>query len=286
MPLMPTISIHRPLVILCSLLLLLAASCTTAHASNDTGYTISGSLLHFDYQEFSDTGKLLDRETGYIPGLVLGLNKAAGQWLFAGDFSYHRGDTPYTGYTNSGIPITTTTRQNIADIALRAEYWPQTGSEPPYAIYLGAAWRQWQRDILSTTTASGAPVGGLYEIYKWWTGFMGIKGEVFSSADNRLILDIRLQQTFKPTIHVDFHGTYDSANLPLGERLGARLALPWQHKLSGMTTLAIEPYAEYYEFGRSATAPLSKNGSVVGNVYEPLSQTLNYGLTVGVNQRF
>lgn len=269
--------------IFCTLLIIQEVE---AQPQNGIEYSIGGSILHFDYQEFNDSGKLLDREQGFIPGLALGLSNKADQWVFAGDFSYHAGDVPYVGNTNNGIPITTTTRQNIVALGLRAEYSLQSDKGSEYAIYFGTSYHQWERDIRSTTTASGAPVSGLFEIYTWWTGFVGIKSEIYRSGSDSLLFDIRLLQTFNPEIKVFFGNAYDNVKLPLGERWGGRLALPWRYLLDQESSLLIEPYAEYFEFGRSNSAPLTSSGSVVGSVLEPFSQTLNYGLTLGVTRKF
>jgi len=247
-----------------------------AQAENGLEYSLSGSLIHFDYQEFSDAGKLFDREEGFIPGLAFGLSNKADQWVFAGDFAYHTGSVPYTGNTNTGIPIKTTTRQNIWEAGLRGEYWLQSDKGTEYAVYIGTNYHRWERDILSTTTPGGAYVSGLFEIYTWWTGFAGMKGEIYHSGADSLLLDIRLLRTFIPEIKVS---EYDNLKLTLGERWGGRLALPWRSKLNEENGLLVEPFVEYFEFGRSAIDPLT-------GVYEPFSKTLNYGLTAGVTRKF
>ena len=276
----------RHAALLALLLALLFPLSVSAQSVSSTEVSISGSLMHFDYQEFSDYGKQLDREEGYLPGLALGMSQSYEQWLFAGNLDLHRGDTAYTGYTNSGIPINTTTRQNIAGLSLQAEYWLNSVQDGDFAVYFGAGYRQWERDILSTTTASGSPVSGLFETYTWWSGFAGIKTALFDAGYGRCLLDIRIAQTIAPAIQVNFHGNYDNAKLALAERWGGRLALPWRYAIDQSSSVLVEPYAEYHEFGRSSSAPLTSNGTVVGSVFEPASQTLVYGVQVAISQRF
>jgi hypothetical protein len=261
---------------LCTLLALLAPLGAMAQPEKGSELTIAASVLHFGYQEFDDAGKLLDREDGFVPGVVLGLSHTVNRWQFAGDFAYHGGDVVYTGQTNTGIPINTHTRQNIADIAVRAEYWLQSSRGSNFALYLGAGYHHWDRNIQPTTTASGIPVSGLFETYTWWTGFVGAKTEIYESASSRLLLDARLLQTINPTMSVTY-GQGDKVTLALGERLGFRLSLPWRHTLAHSSNLIVESYAESYELGRSA---------IVGGIYEPVSQTINYGLIVGISQHF
>lgn len=270
---------------LCTLIMVLAPLESIAQPEQGSELTIAGSVLNFGYQEFSDTGKVLDREDGYIPGLVLGVSHTINRWLFAGDFSYHGGEVVYTGQTNTGIPISTVTRQNIVDLALRSEYWLQNSKGVEYALYLGAGYHQWNRDI-RPTTANGAPVGGLFETYTWWSGFLGGKTAVYKSEHAQCLFDMRLLQIINPSIYVNFNGLYDNSRLALGERLAIKLSLPWRYAMNHSSSLLVEPFAESYELGRSATAPLTSNGTTVGSVFEPRSQTINYGLVVGLSQHF
>ena len=271
---------------LCALLVLLAPVGAMAWAEEGQELAIGAAVLDFGYQEFSDSGKLLNREDGPIPGLVASLSRSRDRWLLAGDFSYHAGDVTYNGQTNTGVPITTRTDQKIVDMAVRAEYWQATTGGLNYALYLGAGYHRWERDIQPTRTASGAPVGGLFETYEWWLGFLGAKMVLRESGKVRWLLDVRLTRPVNPSITVDFHGLYDNARLDLGERWGARLALPWRYAVSRTAGLIVEPFVESYELGRSATTPLTRNGIVVGTVYEPRSESRNYGLVIGISQRF
>jgi len=246
---------------------------------------ISGSIMNFGYQEFKDTGTLFDREDGYIPGLVLGLSHTTDRWRFAGDFSFYGGDVLYTGQTNTGIPINTQTTQTIFDLSLRTEYWLQNSKGLEYGLYLGAGYHQWDRDI-RPTSVNGAPVSGLFETYTWWTGFVGVKTEWYASENSHCMVDVRLLQIIKPSIYVLFNGLYDNASLALGERMGIKLSFPWRHTMNISSILLVEPFAEAYEFGRSATSSLTSNGAPTGTVFEPRSQTINYGLNVGIVQHF
>jgi len=270
---------------LCALFLALLSLDVMAQPEQGSELTLAGSVLNFGYQEFKDTGTLFDREDGYIPGLVLGLSHTTNRWLFAGAFSFHGGEVLYTGQTNTGIPINTQTVQNIFDFALHTEYWLQHSSGLEYALYLGAGYHHWDRDI-RPTSVNGATVSGLFETYTWWTGFVGVKTEWYASENSHFMVDVRLLQIISPSIYVKFNGLYDNARLALGERIGIKLSLPWRHTLDHSSALLVEPFAETYELGRSATSSLTSNGSATGTVFEPRSQTINYGLNVGIAQHF
>ena len=93
-------------------------------------------------------------------------------------------------------------------------------------------------------------------------------------------------QTISPRIEVHFNNANDNAKLDLGERVGYRIGLPWNFAKDKDFNLILEPYFERYEFGRSATSTLTSNGAPVGTVFEPRSETVNYGLTVGISTFF
>jgi len=271
---------------LCATLVLLAPVGSKAQPQEGSEIEIGASVLNFGYKEFNDSGKLLDREDGNIPGFALRLSHVRKQLLFAGDVSYHGGDVVYDGQTNTGIPITTRTGEKIVDMAVRTEYWQATPGGFNYALYAGAGYRRWERDIRPTRTAAGAPVGELFEIYEWWFGLLGAKLTLSESPRARWLLDARVVRPMNPSTTVEANSLYDKVRLDLGERWGWRLALPWRYGMSQAAGLTVEPFVESFEIGRSATVTAIKNGTPVGTVTEPRSETRNYGLAISVSSRF
>ena len=231
------------------------------------------SANHFEYTEFNDAGKILDREIATLPGLTLAI---LGEWdsMYAlGEFSYKKGTARYSGQTNSGAALQTDTSETIADAAIQAGRWFMPTQFPRYALYGGVGYHQWQRDIKSTPS-----VIGLFETYKWWYGFIGAKGELFKQEHSDWLLDIRVTQPIRPKIVIDFQGAYAvSPELNLGERPGIRVALPWRFHQKEGTTLTIEPYFEQWNLGRSADSSF-RSGSLTLTVHEPESETKNTGI--------
>jgi len=271
---------------LCATLVLLAPVGSKAQPQEGSEIEIGASVLNFGYKEFSDSGKLLDREDANIPGAMLRLSHSRKPFLFAGEVSYYGGDVVYDGQTNTGIPITTRTGEKIIDMAVRAEYWQATPGGFNYALYAGAGYRRWERDIRPTRTAAGTPVGELFEIYEWWFGLLGAKLTLSESPQVRWSLDARVVRPVNPSITVEANSLYDKVRLDLGERWGWRLALPWHFSMSQTAGLSVEPFVESFEIGRSATVTATKNGTPVGTVTEPRSETRNYGLAISVSSRF
>ena len=137
---MYSINRHYLLCELLIMLVLLAPIGAMAQPQESLELSIAGSALHFGYKEFDDSGKVLDREDGFIPGFIFGLSQTTDRWVFASDFAFHGGDVIYTGQTNTGTPITSRTIQSIGDLSMRTEFWPTDNSSFNYGLYLGAGY--------------------------------------------------------------------------------------------------------------------------------------------------
>jgi len=184
------------------------------------------------------------------------------------------------------VPISTTTEQRITDVELLAGYQFRQMSQLTPTLYLGAANHSWRRDIQPTYTASGTPVRGLVETYRWWQAFLGTRISLYEAQSFNWRLDVRLTRMIAPKIEVDYSGLFDTAHLNLGERWGFRLKAPLSFAVQDSTTIVIEPYWDKYSLGRSSTAPLTRQGVVVGAVFEPDSNSSNYGVSLYVRKLF
>jgi hypothetical protein len=275
-----------PLAVLCLLLCTFPVANAFGRAEEGLGLVIGGSSLNFDYREFTEQGRLLDRESGHIPGVMFEVSRSQSRWELAGKLSYHEGGTTYDGQTNGGVPVTTVTKQRLVDVELRAEYGVADAEVTDARLYAGAAHHAWRRDIQSARTALGMPVSGLLETYRWWQVFFGAKKSLVESGRLGWSVDARIARCIAPTIMVDFAGQNDNVRLALGERWGARLALPVHYSMSKSTLLFVEPSLERSALGRSAVVPLTRSGVVIGAVQEPDSSSNSFGLVVGVRQYF
>ena len=242
--------------------------------------TVGFSLKNFGYKEFIGR-EVVDREDGVIPGIVLGLGVSGGNWRIASDFYYNVGDVDYVGQTQSGIPATTKTRAEIVDMTAQVEYWRGGALTGKSVVYAGGGYHYWGRDIKSGRDINGSPVSGLFEIYEWWHGFVGAKGDIVRSGKHRWGADFRVSRTISPTMKVDM-GSFGLVGVgwqtfDLGPKLTWRLSLPWRYRLDERTVVFIDPYTEYWKLGQSP---------VIFGFFEPYSETVNYGVNIGVNSRF
>ena len=226
------------------------------------------SALHFDYQEVDNSGRVLDKEQGGIPGLSLKVGQRVNDWEWESIASYHDGQVPYSGQTNLGTPYNTETREKIGDISLRLGRWFDWNY--PVMPYAGIGYRRWDRDILPGS------VNGLFESYRWNYIWVGSKMMVLEQQSSQVMLDIGLLKPLKPEMHIDFKGTFPISPIVYPEsNLGLRAMLTSSIPLSQNIRLMIEPYFEYWKLGRS---PNISSGTLT--LYEPTSYTRNMGINL------
>jgi hypothetical protein len=238
------------------------------------------SVVDFQYKEFGDDGALLDREDGLLPGVVFGLSRPIGKWVFAVEAAIFDGEIDYEGHTTGGEPITTSSGARIVDLQARAEWWRWKISGWQVAPYGALGYYGWDRDIQPTTTSSGTPVGGVTEYYEWGYAALGAKASI-GGPDSRWTADVRWWRTLDPRLSIDFHGLYDNKVLDLGERPGLRLGLAWQRRFDTHSQVSLEAYHDAWELGRSRDEVLRQGGVPVGIVYEPRSETRHFGVRAG-----
>lgn len=56
------------------------------------------------------------------------------------------------------------------------------------------------------------------------------------------------------------------------------------YSMTSSTALVLEPYLEKYKLGRSSSAPLTRQGVIMGTVFEPDSSSSNYGVVLGIHK--
>jgi hypothetical protein len=265
----------------------MAAALVEAPSGVPSGFGAHASVAvtDFSYRELADSGALLDREDGLLPGMALGASWRSGPWEVAADVGFLGQIADYSGRTSTGIAITTDTSEEMRSGAIRA--WRRLDLAGIAVAPHGAVrYHRWDRSIRSTRTASGTPVNGLFERYEWWTAELGVEVLVLRGERLRAWMDARLFRTLRPTVEIAFENGLDDARLALGERTGHRLSIAASYALTPSVDLRAEPYYEAFGFGRSDAGELTRAGVRAGTVHEPRSETRNVGLAVGASRRF
>jgi len=101
-----------------------------------------------------------------------------------------------------------------------------------------------------------------------------------------LFLDGRLTRTLDPQVDVDFHHTFDSASLDLGERWGWITELAWRHRISPRLSAGLKAFYESWDIGKSELETLTVNDTPAGSVFQPRIENRNYGFIIDLRHHW
>lgn len=261
------------LIVLFSLLI-----CHSVNSIAETQLTLSPSILHFDYTEFSPSDVVLDRELGWIPGIKANLNYSfLPGWNLDLYSSYYQGTVKYNGQTSAGGAHSTLTDTRLLELGGQVNI----KTYKAIALLIGARSRQWDRNIRSTRN-----VGGIDEKYNWLEYSAGLHSDLEFNNNHTLSVEVSYLLIRKGTIDVNFSGTsLGSAHLNLGNGTGARLLVNWKTLITKNSQYDLSLFAEGWAFGRSNTKQ-AQGGSSITFVTEPRSETFNKGLNFNVKYLF
>ncbi|MEN8800741.1 MAG: hypothetical protein ABF297_02095, partial [Thiogranum sp.] len=250
--------------------------------SDVDGFTgsIGVGLMSFDLKEFNRQDEKLVQESGWLPGIDAAVSAEMNPLQARIRASYYSGDVDYDGQTQSGAAIDSSSDQKIWDISVLTAYRLPFLTTPRASLYAGGGYRHWQRDIQSVGSISG-----LDETYRWWSAQTGLNLEWRHGA-NLWVLDGRLTRTLDPRVDVDFHHTFDSANLDLGERWGWITEMAWRHRLSPRLSTGIRGFYESWDLGKSGLETLTAARVPAGNVFQPRIENRNYGFIVDLRHHW
>jgi len=249
----------------------LQALCMSLPAQAAIDWRLGADVQSFDYRETVD-GRLLDQETGWLPGLIADLEWNHGLWSLIPEVAWYRGQVDYDGQTQAGQPHQTDTDTQLLHFGLAAAY--RLPIEPgQWRLTAGVHRRQWDREIRAHDG-----VAGLNEYYRWYEGSLGLQLELPDDTRGPWQLQLQYLRILAPELKATPSG-YDPLRLDLGEQHGWRagIRLPLWQTVSGQWSL--EPYWERWRFGRSDPRPLTQNGVPTGwLVVEPDSLSNHWGL--------
>lgn len=253
-----------------------AASAATDKATDCVFSAEAGLRMEsFEYRETDLYGQLIDREDGLLPALHLGASTKCGAWDLTASGSLQRARLDYDGRTSGGRKLSSRTLENIREFSLQAGRRFLTGGTHSVGVYGGAGYWRWQRNI-----AAVGSVSGLDETYRWNYYYIGGNVALLENTPHMLMADLRWRRMTRGKLNVDFRGVFDHAdNLDLKVKDGWRVAVPWLYSLTRTDSLRVEPYWQGWGVQRSAAKPLLRNGVVVGEFFEPTSDTRLFGIS-------
>lgn len=252
--------------------------CASTLAFAETQITLSPSLLYFDYTEFSTTNIVLNRETGWLPGLESKLGyRLSADWFLAAHAAYYDGTVDYAGQTQSGASHNTDTKTRLLRMGARIEKLFHEKSH----IFISAQSHRWLRNILNNNDVSG-----ITETYRWMEYSIGLNTDLPINDKNTLALEAGFLVTRNANIDVDLSRIdAGSATLDIGNGTGARVSLAWNRQYEVNIRYAAGIFFEAWEFGRSNTKQTSGGSSSVF-ITEPGSETRNTGIKLNIEYSF
>jgi hypothetical protein len=236
---------------------------------------IAGSLLSFDYEETSETGKFLDSEKSDfddILGLKIEYVKVLGSGYGGSNESslglsidYSKGDSAYNGFLQSTsstilIPFKSTTKNTIIEPKIR---WSETkrGKSCDVGIFASIAYRYWERSLGSQY--------GYKEEYSWFYGDVGLKA-LFHDANWHIGFEVAYQIAYKPQLHAQINGGLD---FDLGNTYGYYYEIPLLYDINENYSIEVSYKVNHWDIEAS---------NVVGMYYEPQSVTDNQKINIGL----
>lgn len=253
---------------------------TSVSVASEAEYHIGVALMKFDYDEYTDNNVFLDGESGFIPGVVLKRKQDHTTYYSEWVGQLHGNTINYDGQTQGGTPLTTKSDAVIFDTHFKLGF--HFAEAQNHGLYFGLGYRYWFRNIRSGHDINGSPVAGLLEHYYWLYGLFGYAANYTVNENVNVGFDIRLTNMINAKMDIDFLGynNYDNTQVNLGNRSGARFAVPIQIKTRNRSFI-VSPYYEIIDIGRSNNVRVTSGGvPTTIEVYEPRSETRNVGIEI------
>lgn len=227
---------------------------------------------YVDHAEYDGAGRVLVRESGWLPGLSLDAAWTAGNaTLFAAVDGYRAG-IGYRGQTQSGAAAGSTTATTLATLRLGATY------QLTRAVSITAAVEAdlWKRDIRATRAAAG-----LQERYRSERFILGA-AKTWQPAAGMVTSDLSLLVATPERLRVGFSGLLDTTTLDTRRGHGLRLGASLHPAFA--PTLELRGAYDWVGVKRSGDAPVTRNGQFAGTVAQP--EHIRQALTVTVSRLF
>jgi len=239
--------------------------------------SVSPQLYVFDYREFDQDDRLLDKEHGYLPGVSLQLGTSHDDTRLDGQLAVYSGQVEYDGHTQSGIPHQTDTDTQLLRMGIRLT--PQTVNWLPGRLFFGWRYWHWDRDIQTANN-----VQGLHEIYSWQELELGMYFNSAAHKQSWYWLEAAGFYILNPRMKIRLSSS--TPTLRLGSRPGVRLRAGKSWRYSETMDLSFSLFTEYWEFGRSNTIFTNDFFGSSAYLTEPASKSFHSGLELSFISRF
>lgn len=224
------------------------------------------------HTETDPAGRRLVRETGWLPGVALGASYTSGPVTWFGALDWFHGDIDYRGHTQGGAAAESRTATGLAALRLSAAYAVGHGYGVAAAIETDA----WRRDILGTANSVG-----LQERYRSERLIVSVE-KTWQLPGAVAAADIGLVLATPERLRVGFSDVLDPASLETRRARGIRISARYRPAFA--PALELRAGFDWIRIGRSADAPLTRNGQFIGTVAQP--EHVRQGWSVNVFRLF
>lgn len=257
------------------------AHSSTPDSSKNSVY-VGYAREEFFYEEFDDNDAFLDGEYGSIAGPFAGINWHTSLGVLDASFARLSDEIDYDGHTQDGVDHTTTSGAEVTKWRILFKL-PVCGSSFCFEPFIGYGNRYWLRQMRPSWNAeSNAPVAGLDEGYEWSYTAVGASISMFVAEESLINIYFMQTQMRDATMWAEFMG-YERAEVSLGENKNMQYGISWQTLLSPLTNLTVRYYRESWDIGKSNVVEIYSDGSFAGYIWEPRSETRNWGLQLAFN---
>jgi len=241
------------------------------------GPSVSVAVLtkDFQYTEFAEDGRVLDRERGTLPGVGYGLGYRAPGVEVGLDVARFAALIDYEGHTQSGASYSTQSDAVMWDVGvtLRLHLMPDR-----HLFTLGMNDASWERDIL--------PAGGvlrLYEFYRWRTTRLGYEYR-YQQGAHQLQLGIEYLKKTNGSMEVNFAGI-NPTTIPLKNGAGWAGGLQYAFTLDKQWRVTANYHTEAWSSGRSADVLVDSDYGPL-KIHEPKNNTIKSIFGLAVSYRY
>ena len=210
------------------------------------------------WQEFSSAGKILVKETGNLPFAALEgtLSCAWGTLALRGYMA--QGSRDYSGVTNTGAALATTSRLQNTELSIIYSYQ----ISPDFTPFASLATSRSKRDIQSV-----GPVLGYLEGYRMFPVQVGIAWSP-KITDHRLRVRAFIGSNLQPRVTANLPGR-DPLTLALGRSTSSGVSADWLLGKLGMGQVTLGTSWSRTNTEASSPGVVTRNGIAVGSALQP-----------------
>lgn len=254
------------------LLLICIVFSAWSHAEG-VDFVLGAEIGSFDYKERDNNGKVLNKESGNMPGIFLGAETASKEGLWGqAAASFHKATVDYEGMTQAGSPLATDTDESFYSGRLRLFYALQ-GSHLHYSPFIGLGYTVWDRSIQATERTLP-----LNEQYRWLEPEAGLQVRPLAQKWNFLFARLSVYRIHSGQVIVDLDQLgFGEPELSLGRETGQKLTVGAGWEGWQQFRLRASLFLDYYGFGESDSVTI-QSGSRIVRVTEPASKTYRRGI--------